>query len=469
MIKYLFIFMSLLIISCSPVRKYETLPQVLSWEKAIQKFEKLDKSESYQEDAVIFAGSSSIKLWANLEKDMAPYPVIQRGYGGARLSDFAVYADRIIDPHPCKAIVLFIANDITGGDKDKSPEEVTTLFRYTLKTIRKSHPETPVFWISVTPTKSRWKVWPEIQKSTKLIEKVCASQKNTYLIQTDDAFLNENGEPIDELFRSDKLHLTEKGYAVWTKIIKNELKKVIGVPEVQIIGHRGASFIAPENSVASAELAWKLGADAVEIDIHLSGDNKIIVMHDANTRRTSGQNYSIKNTRSDILKQLDIGSFKNEKFKGEKTPLIEDIIQTIPQGKELVIEIKCKSEVLPYLKEVIKKYENEKKFVFICFDFQTISDTKKTFPENSCYWLCGNPDILSENIEQALESGLDGLSLSYKIINKKVAARTKELGLELFTWTVDDPDKAKQLITLGVKGITTNRPGWLREKIYQGS
>ena len=192
-------------------------------------------------------------------------------------------------------------------------------------------------------------------------------------------------------------------------------------------------------------------------------------MHDANTLRTSGQNYLIKDTHSEVLKQLDIGSFKGEEYKGEKIPFIEDIIQTIPQGKELVVEIKCKSEVLPYLKEVINKYGDGKKFVFICFDFQTISDTKKIFPDNSCYWLCGNPDILSETIEQVPESGVDGLSLVYNIIDKNVAARTKELGLELFTWTVDNPDEARRLISLGVKGITTNRPGWLREKIYQGS
>lgn len=232
MMRYLCIPILLLIISCSPVKKYKNLTEVLAWDKEIQKFESLDKSEEYSKDAILFAGSSSIRLWETLGHDMMPYPVIQRGYGGARLSDFAVYTDRIVGPHPCKAIVLFVANDITGGDKDKSPEEVSALFSYTLKTIRKTHPFTPVFWIEVTPTMSRWNVWPEIQKSTALIEKVCNNEKNTYLIRTASAFLNEEGRPIDEFFRSDKLHLTEKGYALWTKIIKDELKNVIGVPGV---------------------------------------------------------------------------------------------------------------------------------------------------------------------------------------------------------------------------------------------
>jgi hypothetical protein len=220
---------SLLLLSCSPLGKYRNLPEVTSWENDIKKFEQLDKSEKYPADAVLFAGSSSIRLWSSLEKDMAPYHIIQRGYGGAKLSDFAVYAGRIFDPHPCKAIVIFIANDITGSAQDKTPEEVASLFKNVLGTIRRVHPETPVFWIEITPTPSRWNVWPEIQEANSLIKKICDKKKNTYFIKTDFAFLNEKGLPKDELFRNDKLHLTEKGYAVWTEIIKKELTKIVPV------------------------------------------------------------------------------------------------------------------------------------------------------------------------------------------------------------------------------------------------
>jgi hypothetical protein len=230
--RYFLLLISFAVFSCSPIREYQNLPEVKAWEPDIQKFEQLDKSKVYSEDAILFAGSSSILLWSTLEKDMAPYPVIQRGYGGAKLSDFVVYAGRIFDPHPCKAIVIFIANDITGSDKDKSPQEVEWLFRNVLKTIRKSHPKTPVFWIAITPTVSRWKVWPEIEKANDLIRNICDKQSNTYFIRTDFAFLNENGQPRDDLFRSDKLHLTEKGYAVWTEIIRKELNKIVSPPKL---------------------------------------------------------------------------------------------------------------------------------------------------------------------------------------------------------------------------------------------
>jgi hypothetical protein len=229
MLRYLLLLVSIAILSCSPISKYQDRSEVKAWENDIQKFEQLDKSESYQKDAILFAGSSSIKFWVNLEKDMAPYPVIQRGYGGAKLSDFAVYAKRIFDPHQCRAFVIFIANDITGSPEDKSPREVGKLASYVLKTIRKTHPSTPVFWIAITPTESRWKVWPQIQLANNQINKICKSQNNTYFIKTDYAFLNDKGLPIEEYFRDDKLHLTEKGYAVWTGIIKKELNRVLGM------------------------------------------------------------------------------------------------------------------------------------------------------------------------------------------------------------------------------------------------
>ena len=459
------LFSTLLLLSCSPAKKYQSLPEVLAWEKDIQKFEELDKTESYPDNSILFMGSSSIRLWSTLEKDMAPYPVIQRGFGGSKLSDLSVYTERIVSPHPCSAIVVFVANDITGGDKDKSPEEVADLFSYMLKTIRKTHPETPVFWIAVTPSMSRWKVWPVIQEAGRLIEDRCRKAQNTYYIKTDFAFLGDAGTPKEELFIKDKLHLNEKGYEVWNKIIKNEIMKIVPPPAVQIIGHRGASYLAPENTVASARLAWELGADAVECDIHLSKDNRVIVSHDANTKRTSGKDYAIKDTESAVLRTLDAGSFKDEKYKGEKFPFLDEIIQTVPKGKELVIEIKCGAEVLPFLKEVIGKYEGEKKFTFIAFDFQTISETKKNFPAHPCYWLCSNKELLSRNISLVQPARLEGISLSYNIIDKDIAAQARKLNLELFTWTVDNPDEAKRLIALGVKGITTNRPGWLEEQI----
>lgn len=225
--RFLFLLLAGFVISCSPLKVYRELPEVKAWEFDITKFEQFNETAQYSGDAILFAGSSSIRLWTTLAEDMDPYPVIQRGYGGAKFSDFAVYADRIFSPHQCRAAVIFIANDITGSENDKSPEEVKKLFLNVLKTFRKTHPETPFFYIAVTPTSSRWSAWTEISRTNELIREACQNNRNTWFIKTDYAFLDETGKPDDSLFVSDKLHLNSEGYRIWAGIIRAELDKVL--------------------------------------------------------------------------------------------------------------------------------------------------------------------------------------------------------------------------------------------------
>ena len=227
MVRDLHLILLLLLVSCAPLSKYRDLQEVKAWESDIEKFEQLDISKSYPSDAILFAGSSSIRQWSTIGKDMLPYNIIQRGYGGAKLSDFAVYADRIIYPHDCQAIVIFIANDISGDENDKSPLEVSQLFKKTLYIIRRKYTDVPVFWISITPTPARWHVWPEIKEANEMIKKICEDHRNTYYIDTEKYFLTKSGLPKNELFVEDRLHLSGDGYSIWSGIIKNELNKVL--------------------------------------------------------------------------------------------------------------------------------------------------------------------------------------------------------------------------------------------------
>lgn len=239
----------------------------------------------------------------------------------------------------------------------------------------------------------------------------------------------------------------------------------ISFSQVAYIAHRGASYLAPENTVASANLAWELDADAVEIDIYLTKDNRVMVCHDRSTKRTAGVDLKISETNSDELRKLDVGSWKDARFAGEKIPYIEEILETVPAGKKLVVEIKCGSEVLAALKKAIDESGKLEQIIFIGFGWETIIDTKKTFPGNACYWLSSVEEDVLKRLGQVAEFGLDGLNLSYKIIHPDLARQVNESGIDLLTWTVDDPEEAKRLVGLGVKAITTNRPGWLREQI----
>lgn len=231
--------------------------------------------------------------------------------------------------------------------------------------------------------------------------------------------------------------------------------------QVQVIAHRGASYYAPENTVASARLAWEMGSAAVELDLYLTSDKKLVCIHDSNTERTSGVKLTINNETFETIRRLDVGSFKNKKYAGEKIPLFQEMMDATPQGKELVVELKNGSVLLPYLPAAINQNVKIPKMSFICFDLETIKAAKKMFPDYRCYWLCNNTELLTKNLNEVVNSGLNGVSLQSKIINQDVASRVNALGLELYTYTVNDINEAYRLQALGVKGITTDRPDML--------
>lgn len=199
-------------------------PRVTRWESDIRNLEALDKDLSAPDDAVLFLGSSSIRLWDTIAEDMAPLPVIRRGYGGARYRDLCHFVSRLIEAHRPRTIVVFVANDITDSAESPSPDQVMVDVRATHAQIRHSHPEVPVFYVAVTPTQSRWEVWPTVRSLNALIEEMCRETPNTHFIVTADRFIDrDTGQPKPEFFRDDRLHLNQSGYKVWAEIISAAL------------------------------------------------------------------------------------------------------------------------------------------------------------------------------------------------------------------------------------------------------
>ena len=220
------------ITSCSITDKYAKASSE-KWNKDIVQFEQQDKDEQDQDNAILFTGSSSIRLWSTLKDDLAPYPVIQRGFGGSKFSDLAVYIKEIVYPHQFRALVIFEANDITGNVDDKTPKEVARLFRYIVRTVRKKYPEKPVFVIEITPTKSRWAVWTQIKQTNKLLQQSCSKMDKTYFIETAASYLNENGEPREELFIQDNLHQNREGYKIWGDLVHKKLDQILMIQSPQ--------------------------------------------------------------------------------------------------------------------------------------------------------------------------------------------------------------------------------------------
>jgi lysophospholipase L1-like esterase len=191
------------------------------WEKEIAALEAKDAAAPPLKDAVLFAGSSSIRLW-NLKKSFPDLVVINRGFGGSEIADSTHFAPRIILKAKPRVIVLYAGdNDIANG---KTAEQVSEEFKDFADLIHKEMPKTKIVFISIKPSLARWKMVDEQRKANGLIEAYC--KKNDYLAYVDAVtpMLGDDGKPRQELFGRDGLHMNDKGYELWASLLKPYLK-----------------------------------------------------------------------------------------------------------------------------------------------------------------------------------------------------------------------------------------------------
>ena len=221
---FAFLFL-LLLTNCSPLKKYPKSSYAWALPEIAQ-FKALNKNTS-PAGSLLFLGSSSIRLWETLAEDMAPYPVIQRGYGGAHLRDAIFFPDALLGKHQPAMIIGFIANDIKSDEADESPRKVKRLFQFFLKQVQKRQPDVPFLWVEITPTKSRWAQWEKIKRLNQMIKTYCDKTDNVYFVSTASAFLDEAGFPKTTLFVEDQLHLNKAGYALWSSIIRKAIDEVL--------------------------------------------------------------------------------------------------------------------------------------------------------------------------------------------------------------------------------------------------
>jgi glycerophosphoryl diester phosphodiesterase len=244
---------------------------------------------------------------------------------------------------------------------------------------------------------------------------------------------------------------------------------------VEIIGHRGASGDAPENTLASVNLAWQRNADAVEIDIYLTKDHQIVAFHDGTTKRTAGgvDKPIVEQTLRE-LKKLDAGSWKNIKYAGEKIPTLKEILATIPEEKRLFIEIKCGVEILSQLKEELKEAgKKPEQTAIISFSIDVVRESKKLMPELETYFIAGfkqdketkiwEPE-LSSIIEKAVKAKVDGVDLMYcPVLNQQAIDEIKKAKLGIYVWTVNIEQDVKNCVEMGIEGVTTDYPGKMKK------
>lgn len=199
---------------------------VFRYEKEMKVFDSLNAVEKYNENSILFLGSSYIRKWTHIREDLAYPEIIHRGFGGSNLRDVGYYIKRIAYPHQPKAIFIYVGNDITATEKDKEPDQVLELYKYVVKVLREKFPNTPITWLAISPSIKRWTVWDQISKANDLIKSYCLSEPNLFYIDAGKNFLGKDGKPDAKYYLDDQLHYNEEGYRLWGRCIKNAVLNI---------------------------------------------------------------------------------------------------------------------------------------------------------------------------------------------------------------------------------------------------
>jgi lysophospholipase L1-like esterase len=213
------IFVILLFAFCVSAQTYD---RAKLWDAEINSLTEIDVRQTPPKNAVLFVGSSSLRLWRSLRTSFPNLNVINRGFGGSRLEDVNFYFDRIVTPYNPKTIVLYAGdNDVNDG---VAPEKVLEDFKKFSAMVRAKFPKAKLFYISIKPSPSRWKLADSFRKTNDLIKTEVSRDKNAKFVDVWTPMLGANGEPKPEIFIEDNLHLNEKGYDIWREVLAKYLR-----------------------------------------------------------------------------------------------------------------------------------------------------------------------------------------------------------------------------------------------------
>lgn len=210
-----------LLAAATPGQAAETNSPFARWEKEISAFEASDKTNPPPKNAIVFVGSSSIRLWKSLARDFPDRAVVNRGFGGSQIIDSAHFAERIVFPHAPRQIVLYAGgNDLNAG---KSPEQVFTDFQAFVAKVRAALPQARIAYISIAPNPARWTQVDRVRRANQLIEDYTRTDSHLDFINVFPQMLGPDGQPKPDIFLKDRLHMNERGYALWREIVGGHL------------------------------------------------------------------------------------------------------------------------------------------------------------------------------------------------------------------------------------------------------
>ena len=234
-----------------------------------------------------------------------------------------------------------------------------------------------------------------------------------------------------------------------------------------VTAHRGASYVAPENTMAAMVAAVEAGAEFAELDVGLTLDGEVVLMHDRTLDRTTNGSGDLGDHSLEEIRGLEAGSWFGEGFTGEPIPTLREVIRFAKGQLKLNIEIKNSQEE-PTIASAVVDIIRSEDFVGECmvtsFSRETVEEVKRIAPEIMTGFIFGE-----DYPADAFQGGWEVLSSNYRVVDSTFVARAKEGGKKVHVWTVDDPAEMRRLMELGVDGIISNRPSLLLEVLAEES
>jgi glycerophosphoryl diester phosphodiesterase len=242
-----------------------------------------------------------------------------------------------------------------------------------------------------------------------------------------------------------------------------------------IIGHRGASAVAPENTLAAFREAVAVGADGVEFDVRLTRDGIPVVIHDRDLRRTGGVTQRIADVTSAELAKVDVGSWFSRSFASERVPGLAEFFGLFESNNlSLYLEMKCDSpaEYAPLAEaccRLIAEHGLKERVMIECFELPALRVVREIDSEIKTVALfepsISDPSVLLDQriIDKAVDVGAVAIALHHRLARRGLVEKAKAAALHVAVWTVDDPSWIERARTLGIDALITNNPSRLLE------
>ncbi len=231
---------------------------------------------------------------------------------------------------------------------------------------------------------------------------------------------------------------------------------------MQVIGHRGAAALAPENTLESFDAALASGVDAIETDVRATSDGELILMHDKLLDRTTNGSGLVRDTPWQAIENLDAGSWFDTKFRGVKVPRLIEALQRYGARTELILEIKSAKCAKPALRMVCKQSLIER-VTFTLFDLAPLRKIKAKEPAAKVGFLASTTDAAS--VAAALAAGVDQFCPAASALTTALVCQWQALGFEVRAWGVKDAGLMHAAIAAGVDGMTVDAPGPLLQAL----